>query len=156
MWFQDFVTLIITHVRLYFFSLKDGKDRDDNIRTEPKYIVFWSQLLMLFQICHSCGAKKPLVNAKELGTQIIVTTDCASPGCPKRHNVWSGQPNMPGYKVPAGNFLLCMAILLVGGSATKVFNMFKHMGVRCISLTSFFYHQRVSECINNNIGLNEE
>ena len=43
-----------------------------------------------------------------------------------------------------GNFLLCMGILLCGGSATKVFTMFKHMGLRCISFNTFIYHQRVS------------
>ena len=129
---------------LDFSSFFSFNVEEDNLRSHPKFIVFWSQLLMLFQICHSCGAEKPLVEAKEVGTMVVVTTDCSSAKCPKRHNVWSSQPNMPNMKVPAGNILLCMAILLSGGSVTKVFTMFKHMGLRCISLTSFFYHQRVS------------
>ena len=33
---------------------------------------------------------------------------------------------MPGTKLPAGNFLLCLAILLAGGSASKVFTIFGH------------------------------
>ena len=51
---------------------------------------------------------------------------------------------MPGTKIAAGNFLLCMAILLSGSSASKVLQLFKHMGVACFSLNTFFRHQRVS------------
>ena len=50
---------------------------------------------------------------------------------------------MPGTKIPAGNFLLCMSILLSGSSASKVLQMFQHMGVACISLKTFFKHQSV-------------
>ena len=49
--------------------------------------------------------------------------------------------------MPAGNFLLCLSILLVGGSATKVFQMFSHMGLGHVSLNTFFKCQRVSEDI---------
>ena len=51
---------------------------------------------------------------------------------------------MPGTKIPAGNFLLCMAILLSGSSASKVLQLFQHMRVACFSLKTFFRHQRVS------------
>ena len=47
-------------------------------------------------------------------------------------------------KIPAGNFLLCFAILLAGGYASKVIKIFNHMGLACISLSTFFQHQRVS------------
>ena len=43
----------------------------------------------------------------------------------------------------AGNFLLCFAILVAGGSATKVFQIFSHMGLSCVSLKTFFLHQKV-------------
>ena len=49
--------------------------------------------------------------------------------------------------MPAGNFLLCLSILLVGGSATKVFYMFSHMGLGHVSLNTFFKCQRASEDI---------
>ncbi|XP_015765439.1 PREDICTED: uncharacterized protein LOC107344300 [Acropora digitifera] len=39
-------------------------------------------------------------------------------------------------------FLLCMAILLAGGSASKVFQIFAHMGLGCVSLNTFFKCQR--------------
>lgn len=117
---------------------------DDNLRTEPKHVVFLSKLLLLFQFCHSCRASSPLVEAKQVGTMVVVTTDCTNPKCPQKHTQWCSQPNMPGTRQPDENFLLCLAILLSGGSATKVINMFSHMGLGCISLNSYFYHQKVS------------
>ena len=54
---------------------------------------------------------------------------------------------MPGTKAYAGNFLLCFAILVSGGSASKVIHMFQHMGLSCISLATFFTHQRVCKHI---------
>jgi ABC-type microcin C transport system permease subunit YejB len=57
---------------------------------------------------------------------------------------WKSQPTMTGTKIPAGKFLLCFAILMAGGSASKVFQIFTHMGLSCISLNTFFEHQRIS------------
>ena len=133
------------------FSLK-GK----NLRTEPKHIVFLSQLLLLFQFCHTCKADNPTVETSEIGTEAVVKTTCNNPKCQKQ-NTWYSQPLMPGYRIPAGNFLLCLCILLTGGSATKVFQMFNHMGLGCVSLTTFFNYQRVciSHCtFNQNYNLN--
>ncbi|KAJ7380685.1 hypothetical protein OS493_007052 [Desmophyllum pertusum] len=49
---------------------------------------------------------------------------------------------MFGTRIPARNFLLCFVILLAGGSASKVIQIFNHMGLACISLSTFFQHQR--------------
>lgn len=51
---------------------------------------------------------------------------------------------MTGTQIAAGNFLLSFAILVAGLYASKVLRVFKHMGVACISLRTFFYHQHVS------------
>lgn len=117
--------------------------QDDNLRTEPKYILFLSKLLLLFQFCHSCKADNPMVETREVGTMIVVTTTCQNPKCPKKE-VWFSQPYMPGTKIPAGNFLLCFAILVAGGFACKVIQIFGHMGLACICLSTFFRHRRVS------------
>lgn len=133
----------LTNFVLYIcfrFSLK-GK----NLRTEPKHIVFLSQLLLLFQFCHTCKADNPTLETSEIGTEAVVKTTCNNPKCQKQ-NTWYSQPLMPGYRIPAGNLLLCLCILLTGGSATKVFQMFNHMGLGCVSLTTFFNYQRV--CIS--------
>lgn len=34
---------------------------------------------------------------------------------------------MPGTQIAAGNFLLCFAILMAGGSASEGLNIFQHM-----------------------------
>ena len=118
-----------------------------NLRTEPKHIVFLSQLLLLFKFCHVCKADNPMVEAGGIGTQAAIKTTCSNPAC-RKEQTWYSQPLIPGTQMPAGNFLLCLSILLVGGSATKIFQMFSHMGLGCISLNTFFKCQRVSEDVS--------
>ena len=113
---------------------------------ESKHIVFFSKLLLLFQFCRACKADKPLIESREVGTMAVVTTRCQNPKCPEKEKVRYSQPYMPGTKIPAGNFLLSFAILLAGSSVSKVIQIFNHMGLACISLSTFFQHQRVSKC----------
>ena len=116
--------------------------KDNNLRTEPKYIVFLSQLMLLFQFCPSCKSANPLVETSQHG---IVYTHCAgNPNCKQSDSVWRSQPNMEGTKIAAGNFLLSFATLVAGASISKVQRVLRHMGVACISLSTFFRHQKVS------------
>ena len=117
--------------------------KDNNLRTQPKFLVFLTQLLVLFKFCHSCKADNPLVETKQVGTMAVIISTCTNKKCKRKDTVWKSQPNMPGTKIPAGNFLLCMSILLSGSSASKVLQMFQHKGVPCISLKTFFKHQSV-------------
>ena len=119
---------------------------DGNLRTEPKHIVFLSQLLLLFRFCHSCKANNPLVATKTVGTKAVVTTTCGNPTCPQKTTTWHSQPLVSGTKISAGNLLLCMSILLGGGSISKVHQIFLHMGLGCVSLNSYFRYQKV--CTN--------
>ena len=117
----------------------------NDIRTEPKYIVFLSKLLLLFQFCHVCRTgTKPEITAEQTGTGIVIKTACTNSSCRKEF-IWSSQPFMPGTKILAGNFLISMAVLFAGGSFTKVRQIFLHMGLACTSLSTFFRHQRVSD-----------
>ena len=123
--------------------------KDKNLHLEPKHIVFLSQLLLLFKFCHICKADNPTVETREIGTEAVVKTSCNNPECMKQSS-WYSQPLIPGSHIPAGNFLLCLCILLTEGSATKVLQMFKHMGLGCVSLGTFFKYQRVCrfvECL---------
>lgn len=113
-----------------------------NLRTEPKHIVFLSQLLLLFKFCHICKTDNPALVVRQVGTEAVVTTTCSNPKCQGQVYMWHSQPTMPGTGIPAANFLLCMAILLAGGSASKVFQTFSHMGLGCVSLNTFFKYQR--------------
>lgn len=117
---------------------------DDNLRHGPKHFVFLSQLLLWFQFCHFCKSGNPLTETREVGTMIEVRTTCSNPKCWKDYT-WKSQPNFPGTGIAAGNLLLCFANLLAGGSASKLFQVFRHMGLSCITITTFFYHQRVSK-----------
>ena len=116
---------------------------DENLRTIPKHIVFLSQLLLLFRFCHSCKADNPLVETREVGSKAVVTTICCNPLCPQKTTMWHSQPMMPGTKISAGNFLICMATLLGGGSFSKVRQMFLHMGLGCVSLSTYVRYQKV-------------
>jgi hypothetical protein len=112
--------------------------KDNNLRTEPKYIVFLSQF------CPSCKSANPLVETSQHGTKVIVYTHCGNPNCKQSDSVWRSQPNMEGTKIAAGNFLLSFATLVAGASISKVQRVLRHMGVACISLSTFFRHQKVS------------
>ncbi|XP_068747225.1 uncharacterized protein [Montipora capricornis] len=113
-----------------------------DIRTEPKYIVFLSKLLLLFQFCHVCRTgRKPEITAEQTGTGIVIKTVCTNSSCRKEF-IWTSQPFMPGTKILAGNFLISMAVLFAGGSFTKVRQIFLHMGLACTSFSTFFRHQR--------------
>ena len=106
---------------------------NNDIRTEPKHIVFLSKLLLLFQFCHFCHTgNKPDVTATQSGTAVTIRSTCSNPGCRKEFT-WTSQPLMPGTKLPAGNFLICMATLFAGGSFTKMKTIFQHMGLACVS-----------------------
>ena len=117
--------------------------KEYNLRTEPKFIVFFSQLLTLFQICRVCKSDKTLVEVNSHGTMAEVKTTCVNPDCGER-TTWFSQPYFPGTKIAAGNLLLSFGILVAGTSATKVFRVLKHMGMTCVSVTTFFKYQRVS------------
>jgi len=82
-----------------------------------------------------------MVEASTFGTEAVVKATCHV--C-KKEDTWHRQPTMPGSGIPAGNFLLFMAILVAGGSASKVLQIFSHMGLGCVSLNTFFKCQRVS------------
>lgn len=117
-------------------------------RAEAYCVSFAASAIVCF--CRSCKADNPMVDVDQVGTEAVVTSTCSNPKCPYPKTTWHSQPPMPGTKLPAGNFLLCMAILLAGASASKVFTVFAHMGLGSISLYTFFKYQRVSTCSHKN------
>lgn len=116
----------------------------ENLRHQRKCIVFLTKLLLLFKICPACKSDNPSVKTCVLGTMIEVTTQCFNPQCPTPQNTWWSQPTMTGTKMPAMNFLLCFSILVSGASPSKIFQVFRNMGLYCISLKTYFQHQAVS------------
>lgn len=123
-------------------SSDDGR-QGFNVRTEPKFIVFVKQLLLLFQVCSSCKVDGLLTKWKTIGTMVEITTLCANPTCKEKTKVWKSQPDFPETKIPAGNFLVSFAIVVSGACVTKISNVFRHMGLSCISLSTYYNHQKV-------------
>ena len=134
----------------YSSSSEEGSSHsgNGNVKDEVKFIVFLNRLLLLFHICPYCKSDGLLVDWKLVGTMLEVKATCSNIRCKGRTFVWKSQPEMPGTMMPAGNFLLSFAILVSGSSATKVVNLFRHMGLACISLPTYYRHQSVRELYN--------
>ena len=116
---------------------------DGNLKTQPKFVVFLPQLLELFDVCPSCKMPGVLVEVKGFSTMVQVETTCCNDNCMQKNRTWKSQPFMPGTYISAGNVLLSFSILCAGGCASKVIKIFEHMGLGCISLSTFFRHQQV-------------
>ena len=111
-------------------------DIGTKLQDEPKFIVFYSALLTLF--CFKCKSEKPVVKMERNGTMVTVYQHCTV--CGQQPFKWRSQPFVLG-RYPAGNLLLSFAVLMVGGSISKVLLVFKHLGLAAISPRTYFYHQ---------------
>ncbi|XP_068704429.1 uncharacterized protein [Montipora foliosa] len=111
------------------------------VHEEPKFIVFFTNLLALFPLfCFKCKKSDPRLTMKKRGTLVIVNQHCSK--CGDYCYEWRSQPNTLGGKHAAENVLLSFAILLAGASISKVLLVFKHMGLSAYSTRTFFAHQR--------------
>ena len=73
---------------------------------------------------------------------VEVKATCCNMSCGYQHS-WCSQPYWKDSKMPTGNLLLSMATLFAGGSISKIITILKHMGLGCVSFTTFFTIQRV-------------
>lgn len=120
---------------LLFYRLNlQGK----NVREEPKGIIFVSKWLLLFQFCHLCFFPNPTAVVAQVGTMLIIETECSN--CGKKY-CWRSQPGLLG-EFPAGNLLLSLAIFCPGASVRKMLLVFPHMGVLVYHEPTYYYHQR--------------
>ncbi|KAJ4922275.1 hypothetical protein JOQ06_021619, partial [Pogonophryne albipinna] len=104
-----------------------------------KFIVCQTQLMSLFTICPSCcGETQGNVEQQE-GTYIKIKQVCAACGYER---FWQNQP-MLYRNMPACNLLLSGAIHFSGCMATQTIRMLKLLGLQCISVGTFFRHQRL-------------
>ena len=89
---------------------------ESGVAKERKFIVFESQLMQLFQRCHSCGLEVKLKTSIR-GTLLVVNGIC-----PDGHVLhWQSQPLVKG--MAAGNLLLSAAILFCGLTFTSISNL---------------------------------
>ena len=123
---------------LFFFSVETGTLPCD----EPKFIVFYGMLMSLFSMfCFNCKTPYRKVDIKKNCTMATVTQICPTCGQLKNNFEWNSQPNTLG-RYPAGNVMLCFAILMSGVGISKVFLLFKHLGLCSVTIRTYFMHQK--------------
>jgi len=71
------------------------------------------------------------------GSCISVLQVCKSCG---KHFQWSSQPMVEN--IPAGNIILSASILFAGAIPSKVLRVMEFCGLECISLSTFYRHQK--------------
>ena len=107
---------------------------------EPKFIVFYGMLLSLFSMfCFNCKSSNPQVDIRKNGSVAVVTQCCSTCG-PTRNFQWNSQPYILG-RHAAGNLMTSFAILMSGVSISKVFLLFKHLGLCTITSRAYYLHQ---------------
>jgi hypothetical protein len=94
---------------LYGIFLLSREDITDNIRQQPKFIVFLT--LLLLRTCVFCHESEPLAKVSQVGTIVTISTSCQNPEC-RKDFVWKSQQLMPGTKIYAGISLLSFAIMV--------------------------------------------
>ena len=104
--------------------------------TEPKFIVFWSCLMLLFRFCFTCFQKTTVTSIKTKGSLLIVTMRCA-----KSHtHKWYSQPIIN--RIGAGNVILSAAILYSGNTFMRISEMFSSVNLVHFSRTLFYNIQK--------------
>lgn len=106
-------------------------------QNEKKFVVFEGNLLELFQRCPECRSGNVSLTQREVGTMLVITTDCVTCG---KTGKWESQPYME--RRPAGNVLLSASLLFAGGSWAKLEKVLAHMKVACITEQTFYEVQR--------------
>jgi len=95
----------------------EEEDPTNDIAGDRKFIVFESQLMMLFKMCCSCGQEMLELKTSTLGTLFEVNGTY-----PDGHVLhWQSQPVVR--HTPAVNLLLAAAILLNGQTFTSFANL---------------------------------
>lgn len=166
---------MITYTAFFFFIQKFWifyrlSLKDTNLRTEPKHIVFLTELLLLFKLWHICKYDNPLVDTKEIDTEAVIKTLHQ----PKMQERRSGTANhwcqSQGYQLGTFSFAWafywredqppkCSKCSVIWDLAVSLKTFFKCQKVRCVSniplmrvlLLSFtrcFSILHFSKCIN--------
>ncbi|XP_065121196.1 uncharacterized protein [Paramisgurnus dabryanus] len=103
-----------------------------------KFIVCKAELMALFSICPACCEKCDSAIVQQGGTFIKIEQVCASCGYQR---FWQNQPILHR-NMPACNLLLSGAIHFSGCLASQTLRMMTLFGLQCISVSTFFRHQR--------------
>lgn len=95
------------------------------------FVVFLTNLMELFNLCHHHGCGKPLVQEPELrvsGFALTVATICTE----GHHYRWESQQRIGD--LYAGNLLIPSAVFIMGGSFTTFLEICKLVRLACLSI----------------------
>ena len=106
---------------------------ENNFLKEPKCLVFYSGLLLLFRYCFTCKEKTKITSVRTRGTLLVVTMKCHN-----KHTHTHGDPNNTG----AGNIILSGAILYTGNTFKRISQMFDSINIPHFSRTLFYIIQK--------------
>ncbi|XP_057303923.1 uncharacterized protein LOC130641224 [Hydractinia symbiolongicarpus] len=110
----------------------DTAECNPGLKSDAQFLVFWSCLLTLFQVCFTCLQKTCITRVVKRGTLIIVTSIC-----PNKHVFsWQSQPIVNGRA--AGNLLLSAAILYSGNTYARIAEMMSILRLQFISKSTFY------------------
>ena len=104
--------------------------------TDRKYLVFQKQLEELLNFCPKCGAPVLERTSTIKGSLLTVQLSCGQSHFIK----WRSQPIQNYY--PMGNVLLSAACLFAGSTYTRLYQVFKFLGLQVPRPGTFFKHQR--------------
>ncbi|XP_061566080.1 uncharacterized protein LOC133420407 isoform X1 [Cololabis saira] len=107
-----------------------------SIQKIPKYIVYETCLLELFQSCPVCQRESDVATNK-CGTFIAVNQLCNHCGFSRK---WSSQPLVGN--TPAGNLQLSAAVYFTGASFSKLEKIFQAMHLKLFKYDTFRRHAR--------------
>ena len=125
--------------RLFLHRKKTSKDPRD-IVTEPKYIVYETELLRLFETCPICGEPTSGEIDQRVntgwGSMVRIVQNCVN--C-EHSRTWNSQP-MRG-NLPLGNLMLSAAIIYSGSKVSQVLRLAKIFSLKMFSRETFHRHQ---------------
>ena len=90
-----------------------NKSVENNFLNEPKCLVFWSSLLLLFCYCFTFKEKTKITSVKTRGTLLVVTMKCHN----KHIHTWQSQPMVNN--TGAGNIFFYLGMKLYTGNTFK-------------------------------------
>ncbi|XP_059181029.1 uncharacterized protein LOC131959829 [Centropristis striata] len=114
----------------------DKSEASIPIQKIPKYIVFETCLLELFESCPVCQQACDVTTTRR-GTFLRVKQQC--PHC-KFHRQWSSQPLVGS--TPAGNLQLSAAVYFSGASYRKLDRIFKSMHLKSYNCGTYRRHAK--------------
>ena len=122
------------------YSSDTGQQSDESLENnflkEPKYLVFWSSLLLLFRY-FTCKEKTKLTSVRTRGTLLVVTKKCHN----KHIHTWQSQPMVNN--TSARNILLSGAILYTGNTFKRISEKFDSISIPHFSRTLYYSIQKL-------------